>query len=82
MKLEIKTNKNGVCEYFKIDGKKYGKGITGYQVFHNAGEKPIVIMQVQVDEFILDSEDNMLFLDNLNQKSLFKRIIDKIRGVK
>ena len=82
MKLEIKVKKNGDCEYFKIDGKKYGKGIIGYQVFHNAGEKPLVIISARVDEFILDSEDNMLFLDNLNQKSLFKRIIDKIRGVK
>lgn len=82
MKLEIKTNKYGECEYFKIDGKKYGYGITGYQVFHNAGKRPIVILKVEVDEFILDNEDNKLYLDNLKKKSLFKRIIDKIRGVK
>ena len=27
MKVEIKTNDKGTCEYFKIDGKKYGNGI-------------------------------------------------------
>ena len=82
MKLEIKTDKYGTCEYFKIDGNKFGKGITGYQLFHNAGEKPIVIIQARVDEFILDSEDNRLYLDNLNRKSLFKRITEIIRGAK
>ena len=79
MKLEIKIGKYGNCEYFKIDGKKIEK-IIGYQVFHNAREKPLVIIQARVDEFILDSENNRLYLDNLNQKSLFRRLIDKIRG--
>lgn len=82
MKLEIKVRKNGDCEYFKIDGKKYGKNIIGYQMFHNAGEKPLVIIQARVDECIIDSEDNRLYLDNLNKKGLFKKLIDKIRGVK
>lgn len=79
MKLEIKVNENGWCEYFKINGKKYEKGITGYQVHHKAGNKPLVILECMVDDFILDSEDNRLYLDNLKRKSLFKKIKDKLK---
>lgn len=79
MKLEIKVNKNGICEYFKINDRKFGKGITGYQVYHQALKKPIVILECKVDEFILDSEDNSLYLDNLRRKSLFERIKNKFK---
>jgi hypothetical protein len=79
MKVEIKIESNGACEYFKINGRKFGKGITGYQIFHEAGEKPLIIIKARVEEFILDSEDNALYLDNLNGKSLFQKIKEKIK---
>ncbi len=79
MKLEIKTDKDGVCEYFKLDGKKFGQGIMGYEIHHNAGEKPVVILKVSADEFILDSENNKLYLDKLKEKSLLKKILKNIR---
>lgn len=83
MKLEIKTGKDGFCEYFKLNGKKFGQGIMGYEINHNAGEKPIVIIKCKVDDFILKGEDDIIFFDNLKKKSLFKRIIEKFkRGVK
>lgn len=80
MKLEIKTKENGDCEYFKINGRKFGKGIVGYEVYHDAGQKPLIILQVHADEFILDSENCKLYLDNLKAKeNIFKRIINKLK---
>ena len=33
MKVEIKTNEKGYCDYFIINGQKYGKGIiTNFQL--------------------------------------------------
>lgn len=63
MKVEIKTNKKGICEYFKINGKKYGEGIYELNIKVNAGERTEVIIKARTDEFILDSEDTKLYLE-------------------
>ena len=63
MKVEIKTNENGICEYFKINGKKYGEGIYELNIKMSAGEKTEVIIKARTDEFILDSEDTKLYLE-------------------
>lgn len=63
MKVEIKTNSTGYCEYFKIDGKKYGQGIYELNIKIVAGEKPQIVLKATSDEFILDSEDSKLYLE-------------------
>lgn len=63
MKVEIKTNKKGICEYFKINGQKYGTGIYELNIKIEAGEKPEIIIKARTDEFILDSEDTKLYLE-------------------
>lgn len=62
MKLEIKTDKHGVCEYFKIDGKKFGTNIYAVDI-HIGDGKPQVIIHAKSDEFILDSENTKLYLE-------------------
>lgn len=63
MKVEIKTNKKGYCDYFKIDGKEYGTGIYELNIKISAYEKPKIIIKAKSDEFILDSEDTKLYLE-------------------
>lgn len=63
MKVEIKTNEKGICEYFKIDGKEYGTGIYELNIKISAYEKPEIIIKARSDEFILDSEDTKLYLE-------------------
>lgn len=63
MKFEIKTNSTGYCEYFKIDGKKYGQGIYELNIKIVAGQKPEIVLKAKSDEFILDSEDSKLYLE-------------------
>lgn len=63
MKVEIKTNKQGYCDYFKIDGKKYGTGIYELNIKINTLGKPEIIIKAKSDEFILDSEDVKLYLE-------------------
>lgn len=64
MKVEIKTNLKGYCEYFKIDGKEYGQGIYELRIKIEGGKKPEIIIKAKSDEFILDSQDTKLYLDN------------------
>lgn len=63
MKVEIKTNEKGNCEYFKINGQKYGAGIYELNIKIEGGEKPEIIIKAKTDEFILDSEDTKLYLE-------------------
>ena len=64
MKVAIKTNKNGYCEYFKIDNKKFGAGIYELNIKINPGELPEILIKAVSDKFILDSEDAKLYLDS------------------
>lgn len=64
MKVEIKTNEKGVCEYFKIDGKEYGKNIYELNIKVSPWGLPEIIIKARSNEFILNSENAKLYLDN------------------
>lgn len=63
MKVEIKTDDKGFCEYFKIDGKEYGNGIYELNIKIKPFELPEVLIKAKSNEFILDSENNKLYLE-------------------
>ena len=63
MKVEIKTNDKGFCEYFKIDGKEYGNGIYELNIKIKPFELPEILIKAKSNEFILDSENNKLCLE-------------------
>ena len=63
MKVEIKTNDKGYCDYFKINGQEYGTGIYELNIKISSCEKPEIIIKAKSDEFILDSEDTKLYLE-------------------
>ena len=68
MKVEIKTNDKGFCEYFKIDGKEYGSAIYELNIKITPFELPEILIKAKSNEFILDSEDNKLFLEKINNE--------------
>lgn len=41
MKIEIKLNEYGDCDYFKIDGKEYGQGIYKVNILLNGSNSKI-----------------------------------------
>ena len=63
MKVEIKTDDKGFCEYFKIDGKKYGNGIYELNIKITPDALPEILIKAKSNEFILDSEETKLYLD-------------------
>lgn len=66
MKVELKTKKSGECEYFKINDKEYGVGITALDIQIKPFEPTKIIITAVSDEFILDSEDAKLYLKKNN----------------
>ena len=68
MKVEIKTNENGFCEYFKIDGKEYGNGIYELNIKIKPFELPEILIKAKSNEFVLDSEETKLYLDKKENK--------------
>ena len=50
MKVEIKTNDKGICEYFKIDGKKYGNCIYELNIKINPYELPEILIKAKTNE--------------------------------
>ena len=68
MKVEIKTDDKGFCKYFKIDGKEYGNGIYELNIKIKHFELPEILIKAKSNEFILDSEDNKLFLEKINNE--------------
>lgn len=45
MKVEIKTNEKGYCDYFIMNGKKIGKGIRKVTIVIEGGYKPKFIIE-------------------------------------
>ena len=68
MKVEIKTNSKGVCEYFKIDGKEFGTGIYSLDIHIDGYSKPEIFIKCSSDEFIMSSDNTKLYIDNLNEE--------------
>ena len=67
MKVEIKTDDKGFCEYFKIDGKEYGNGIYELNIKIKPFELPEILIKAKSNEFILDSEKTKLYLDKIEK---------------
>lgn len=72
MKVEIKTNERGYCEYFIINGQKYGKGITSATILIQAGTKPSILLNGKLDELDFVGE-NVYVYPNKKEK-LLKRL--------
>ena len=63
MKVEIKTNEKGYCDYFKINDKEYGTNIYELNIKINAESKPEIVIKAKSDEFILDCDNAKLYLE-------------------
>ena len=62
MKVEIKTNEKGYCDYFIINGQKFGKNITKVTIVIEAGYKPQFIIEGTAE---LDFQgENVEVIDN------------------
>lgn len=68
MKVEIKTNEKGICEYFKINGAEFGTNIYELNIKISSEGKPEIIIKAKSDEFILDSEDAKLYLEKKEEE--------------
>lgn len=72
MKVEIKTNEKGYCDYFIINGQKYGKGITSATILIQAGAKPSILLSGKLDELEFIGNDVYIYPDK--KMSLLKRL--------
>lgn len=62
MKLEIKTNEKGYCDYFIMNGKKFGKDIRKVTIVIEGGCKPEFIIEGMAE---LDFQgENVEVIDN------------------
>lgn len=57
MKVEIKTDENGIATTFKLNDKDFGSGVRGYVIEHSAGYKPKMTLDIGVNELIIDGEN-------------------------
>ena len=72
MKVEIKTNEKGYCDYFIINGKKYEKRITSATILIQAGAKPSILLSGKLDELEFIGNDVYIYPDK--KMSLLKRL--------
>ena len=62
MKVEIKTNEKGYCDYFIINGQKFEKNITKVTIVIEACDKPQFIIEGTAE---LDFQgENVEVIDN------------------
>lgn len=62
MKVEIKTNEKGYCDYFIINGQKFGKNIQKATIVIEGGYKPRFIIEGTAE---LDFQgENVEVIDN------------------
>lgn len=62
MKVEIKTNEKGYCDYFIINGQKFGKNIQKATIVIEGGYKPRLIIEGTAE---LDFQgENVEVIDN------------------
>ena len=62
MKLEIKTNEKGYCDYFIINGKRFGENIQKVTIVIEGGCKPEFIIEGTAE---LDFQgENVEVIDN------------------
>ena len=60
MKLDIKTDKKGKCEYFKINNQKVGEGIFSVDIHIEGGKMPTFKLEGKLDGLELHSDDIIL----------------------
>lgn len=60
MKLDIKTDKKGKCEYFKINNQKFGEGIFSVDIHIEGGKMPTFKLEGKLDGLELHSDDIIL----------------------
>lgn len=79
MKVEIKTNDKGYCDYFIINGQKYGKGITSATILIQADTKPSILLTGKLDELDFVGEDVYVYQKERLLKRLFKLVKSKLK---
>ena len=60
MKLEVKTDKKGICEYFKINNRNFGEGIYSVDIHIEGGKMPTFKLEGKLDGLELHSDDIIL----------------------
>lgn len=80
MKLEIKTNEKGYCDYFIINGQKYGEGITSATILVQAGAKPSILLSGKLDSLDFNGEDVYIYPDR--KMCLLKRLKKAFKNCK
>lgn len=81
MKVEIKTNEKGYCDYFIINGQKYGKGITSATILIQAGAKPSILLSGKLDGFDFIGKNIYVYPNKKERllKRLFKFAKSKLK---
>lgn len=74
MKLDIKTDKKGICEYFKINNQKVGEGIFSVDIHIEGGKMPTFKLEGKLDRLELHSDD--IILNDYNDLNI-ELIIDE-----
>lgn len=72
MKVEIKTNEKGYCDYFVINGQNFGKNIQSVSIFIQGNGKPSMLIQGKLDGLDFNGEDVYIYSDK--KVSLLKRL--------
>lgn len=72
MKLEIKTNEKGYCDYFVINGQNFGKNIQSVSIFIQGNGKPSILIKGKLDGLDFNGEDVYIYPDK--KVSLLKRL--------
>lgn len=62
MKLDIKTDKKGICEYFKISNQKVGEGIFSVDIHIEGGKNSTFKLEGKLDGLELHSDDIILMI--------------------
>lgn len=78
MKVEIKTNEKGYCDYFIINGQKYGKGITSASILIQTGAKPSILLSGKLDE--LDFVGENVYVYPTKKERLLKRLFKLVKS--
>lgn len=72
MKVEIKTNEKGYCDYFIINGQKFGENITSATILIQAGAKPSILLQGRLNE--LDFKGADVYIYPSKKENLLKKL--------
>lgn len=80
MKVEIKTNEKGYCDYFIINGQNFGKNIQSVSIFIQGNGKPSMLIQGKLDKLDFNGEDVYIYPNR--KTSLLKRLKKAFKSCK